>query len=288
MTDFFEKTLSPTGMRLRGYQHAGELIVNQVLDDYLAVPAASHSMLSHLKRSPAHLQWALRNPTASTIAMRLGSALHACVLEGPKFLEHWVCGSELDGRSREGKIAKAELEEQFDADKILKVADYNNVIGMAGAVFSHPITDALITDAKIEISAYWKDQNSSKNTKGRIDILPPSDAQFGDVLCDLKTTTDASPEAFAKTVASLGYHRQAALYLRPFENRTRFLIIAVEKTPPWAVAVYELSPNAIARGWQEVQKLLMLWAQCQEDYGEDLWPSYPDEIQSLDLPAWAY
>ena len=161
---------------------------------------------------------------------------------------------------------------------------------MAGAVFDHPIASVLLERARTEISTYWTDAESGINVKGRIDIIPPGESDYGRCLIDLKSTIDGSPENMARAIHNLGYARQGGLYLSPFEDRDRFLIIAVEKTPPWAVAVYELSSNALAKGWSEAQGLLNLWSQCIENYDmNDLWPSYtPNGITELDLPPWAY
>jgi hypothetical protein len=269
-------------------KHCGELIANQDAEEYFAVPSASNTMLGHLKKSPAHLQWALAHPPKSTPAMTIGSAFHACVLEGPTFVDRWGRGSKLSARTKDGKAAKIELEERYGADKILKAADYDNVLAMAGTVLQHPIASVLLTGARTEISTYWTDAESGINAKSRIDIIPPGASDYGECLVDLKSTIDASPGHMAKAIHNLGYARQGGLYLSPFEDRNRFLIIAVEKTPPWAVAVYELSPNALAKGWSEAQGLLNRWSQCVEDYDmHDLWPSYSEEITELDLPPWA-
>ena len=93
----------------------------------------------------------------------------------------------------------------------------------------------------------------------------------------------------AKAIANFGYARQGAHYLSPFDERDRFIIIACEKKPPFAVAVYELSPEAVRRGAIEVRSLLFDWARCIDDFGWDQpWPSYAEnEITLLDLPPWA-
>ena len=53
--------------------------------DYFDYPAASNSLLTQLKRSPAHLMEAIKNPAPPTPAMRLGSAFHVATLEPEKF-----------------------------------------------------------------------------------------------------------------------------------------------------------------------------------------------------------
>ena len=253
-------------------------------DDYFAAPRASNSLLGALRKSPAHLQHALAHPSEPTPAMRLGTAFHVATLEPRSFDENWARGSELSGRTKEGKTAKAELEERYDADKILRPDDYDTVCAMRDEVLAHPVAGELLQGVATEAAAFWTDPATGIECKAKIDGLSTD----GDYLIDLKSTVDASPEHMAKAIYNFGYYRQAAHYLSPFEDRDRFLIIACEKKPPFALAVYEVSPEAIRRGAIEVRSLLFDWARCIDDFGHDAqWPSYPEEIMEIDLPAWA-
>ena len=252
--------------------------------DYFAAPRASNSLLGALRKSPAHLRHALAHPSEPTPAMRLGTAFHVATLEWHTFDDSWARGSELSGRTKEGKTAKAELEERYEPDRILKPDDYDTVCAMRESVLTHPVAGELLQGVETEVAAFWVDE-SGIECKAKIDGLPAD----GDCLIDLKSTIDASPEHMAKAIANLGYARQGAHYLSPFDERDRFIIIACEKKPPFAVAVYELSADAIRRGAIEVRSLLFDWARCIDDFGwDEPWPSYAeDEITVLDLPPWA-
>jgi hypothetical protein len=59
----------------------------------------------------------------------------------------------------------------------------------------------------------------------------------------------------------------------------------VEKTAPYAVAVYELSPTALQIGLSALNNALELIAKCQE---LNEWPCYAKASQVIDLPSWAY
>jgi hypothetical protein len=61
--------------------------------------------------------------------------------------------------------------------------------------------------------------------------------------------------------------------------------VVVETSAPYAVAVYEIAPDALDLGASMMSDALSLIAEC-EDRGE--WPGYATEVQSLNLPAWAY
>ena len=263
------------------------LIFDMSDEDYFAHPRASNSLLSELRKSPAHLQHAIAHPSDPTPAMRLGTAFHVATLEPRSFDDSWARGSELSGRTKEGKAATAELEEQFDADKILKPDDYDTVCAMRDSVLSHPIAGELLQGLETEVAAFWVDDDSGIECKAKIDGY----RHDGDCLIDLKSTIDASPDHMAKAIVNFGYARQAAHYLNAFDDRDRFIIIACEKKPPFALGVYEISQAAILHSAFEVQGLLLLWEQCIDEFGWDKpWPSYGlgDGIIELDLPPWAY
>jgi hypothetical protein len=81
-----------------------------------------------------------------------------------------------------------------------------------------------------------------------------------------------------------GYHVQAAHYLNGLEAE-KFIFIAVEKSYPFAVAVYELDASALLEGGSLAFRDLRRIATCR---GLDEWPGYSQEITTLSLPMWAY
>ena len=253
-------------------------------NDYFDYPAASNSLLTQLKRSPAHLMEALKNPTPPTPAMRLGSAFHVATLEPEKFDKFWARGSELKGTTKEGKAAQKERSLQFSPDKILKPADYDTVCSMRDSVLGHSVAGELLEGAKTEVVAIWKDEATGISCKAKSDALPKDDGY----LLDLKSTVDASPEHMAKAIHNFGYYRQAAWYTSPFETRSDFYMICCEKKSPFAVAVYWVRESAVRQGHHEVRELLSRWAECIEAFGHDgEWPGYEEVVHEIDLPVWA-
>lgn len=110
---------------------------------------------------------------------------------------------------------------------------------------------------------------------------------------DLKTTTDASPEAVRRAVEGYGYHVQATHYLETWRaaggdaRRVRFVF--VEKTPPHEAAVVELVDDiADPSDWGEIARAQVaearaLWRDCLAS-GE--WSGYPPEVIRIGAPAW--
>jgi exodeoxyribonuclease VIII len=137
----------------------------------------------------------------------------------------------------------------------------------------------LLADGKAEQSFWWTDTATGMRCKCRPDWY------YGSTVVDIKTTTDASPQAFARSVATFAYHVQAAHYLEGLSDRCqRFVFVAVEKTHPHAVAVYELDADALALGRTTRDNALDVIAGCQ---AAGVWPGYSDTVQTLSLPKWA-
>ena len=261
---------------------------NQSAEDYHAAPGASASRLKQLKRSAAHMKYAMDNPQEPTQAMIIGSATHSAILEPSLFVREWGRLPPGHGSSKIVKEAKAELIVQFGADHILKPNAYDNILAMRDSVLGNALSLDLLDGADTETSHYWTEIDVK--CKARIDALPREDSMWSDCVVDIKTTANASPEEFRRSVYNFSYHLQAQHYLSAAE-RARFIFIVVERDAPHCVALYELDEDALKLGREDREFLLGQWALCEADAdaeGPDPWPGFPVEIQELSLPGWAY
>lgn len=252
--------------------------------DYHALDAVGKSDLDLIARSPLH--WKQRAfSREETSAMRLGSAVHCAVLEPGAFENRYVqMPQHIDRRTKAGKDEYAEFLAAHDGKHILGVEDMDLCLSVADAVRSHPRAAALLSAGQPEVSALWKDPGFSVRCRARFDWITPDG-----LLLDLKTTQDASPRGFAKSCANFRYHVQAAWYLDAYQAATGdlpmgFVFIAVEKTAPYAVALYELDAEAIELGRMTAFRDLARYANAREF---DTWPGYAESIQPLSLPRWA-
>jgi hypothetical protein len=257
--------------------------------EYHAWEAASNSRLSRLMRSPAHLRAYLDQPQEDTASLAIGRATHAAILEPDVFSSEYVRGPEGDRRT---KAVKEEWEAMVDqyGDRVLKPHDYDACLGMRDAV--HATSRArgmLVGPGDIELSVAWKDGASGVLCKGRLDRHSPG--LPGGAIVDLKTTRDASPLTFERSIFSYGYHRQAAMYLAGAKAlgiaAKHYVIIAVESSAPFGVSVYRLTEGAVGGGADQVSKLLALYARLLEVPRPEWW-GYPDEVRDISLPAYAW
>jgi hypothetical protein len=245
--------------------------------DYHADPAVSASHLHAVAASPYHY-WSRflapdRPPSAQTAAMKLGSLTHCAVLEPDELAKRY--GIAPDRRTNAGKAIAAEME--ASGIEAVTASEMEQAMAMASSVRSHQAAAALLRDGKAEQSFWWDDQPTGLRCKCRPDWYN------GTTIVDLKTTTDASPKGFAKSVAQWRYHVQQNHYLAG-AFAERFVFIAVEKTYPYAVGVYELDETAALHGETERRNNLQTIADCR---AISEWPGYGNTIQPLSLPNWA-
>lgn len=254
---------------------------------YHAGPGVSKSQLDKLSKSPfhyhAHYLSLKRVSSYETPAMRFGTAVHTAILE-PDLFASWVVMPDVDGRTKEGKAAKALAQEEAAARgvEVISADDYAKVTAIADSFSRHTHLSSFLDTGHAELSVYWNDADTGILCRCRPDWLAP-----GCVL-DLKTTEDASPRAFQRSAYSWRYWVQAAFYLDGLAangvDARGFIFAAIEKSEPHACAGYAASEAMIAAGREEYRRLLRTLRQCQQD---DRWPGYSESLAVLDLPGFA-
>lgn len=260
----------------------GTLLSKLAYADYAAIDAVSRSHLEAFRRSPAHYKAAIKKDWSDTPDLLVGRALHTLVLEPEKFDAEFVCAPQLDRRTKVGKEQWADL--QSSGKSVLTAQQMEMVNQMCIAIGTHASAGAILgaDDGEPEVTLQWQDRGVE--CKGRLDFM---NRRFSTIV-DVKTTLDASPIAFARTIADRGYHRQAAFYMRGAQSLgveiENYVLIAVEKAEPYAVGVYRLGVASLGAAWEELDGLLDRFLECK---AADKWPAYGDDVSDLDVPAWA-
>lgn len=107
-------------------------------------------------------------------------------------------------------------------------------------------------------------------------------------IVDLKTVgASAHPAAFSRALWDKGYAIQAAFYRRAVKAAhgvdAEFRFVAVETTPPYALSVVALDPEAQAFADLQVTEAVRVWKQCLTT-GQ--WPAYPTRTAYAEVPPW--
>jgi hypothetical protein len=229
------------------------------------------SRLKAMSASPAHYYAACQRATneEETLAMRLGSGVHALVLDQPVVL--------FPGR-RAG-----EKWDQFQAANagavILNQREWAEAFAMASSILRHKEAATLLLDGTtreelIEWSFLGRACSSRVDARSRYH------------LAELKTARTSKPGLFARDAIRMHYHGQCAFYDaanvatggEPFAN---VYVIAVEKTDPFPVTVYRLTERALERGRQTNRLWFEQLLACES---ANEWPGYAESIVDLDTP----
>ena len=283
-----------------------EIRWNEADWDYRREVGVNQSSLKKILESPAHYQSALKNKLIPTPAMKMGTALHALVLDGQKAFE----GSYFD-RKKEGKdLTVAEMKEALDKKNIsyknsakkaeleellypkgkpidrrtgLSQEEYADVLGMAESLRRlewYAGTDATYIKRN-EVSIYL--DYMEVPFKARLDSVLIEEG----IVLDLKTTDSAEPELFTKKVVGLGYDFQAAAYTvaaeQAFGKPFRFMFAAVERRAPYTVAIYEADEVMQLEGRRKFDEAIRLYKECEASGN---WPGKEITIGSLSYPSW--
>lgn len=256
---------------------------NMRSEQYHAFAGASASRLKALRRSPAHLR-AMDDEPVKNDAFAIGEAFHTAILEPHRFEEEFGHVPDgIDRRTKEGKLAYQILLDTMIGKTVLSYDDWLSVTGMGRSVMLHEVANELLLGrTETELSLFWEELGMP--CKARIDAYNLEQR----CIIDLKSTQDASPEEFPRSVAKFGYHIQAAWYMRamraagfPVET---MVFIAVEKSHPYGVACYCLDDATIAEGEREIARLLPIMSNCLQTGN---WHGYDPTIRTIGLPRWA-
>ena len=240
----------------------------------------SSSTVRKVLTSPKKYLYDKTAESVPTKAMEEGTAVHTYFLENELFKNRYCFKPKaFNGRTKEGK----QWIEEHGHLNILPAEWEENLIHMNHSFLDSPAK--IIYDIKglTELSYFSEDLGGIK-AKCRPDWI----SSDGHTVVDLKTTHDASPKGFQKSIANFGYHIQSSFYMRVLQNLDvpveEFIFIAIEKTAPFCVGVYRADTEMLEEGNKKVDEAInqILW--CKEN---DSYPDYtPNEIETISLPPW--
>lgn len=249
---------------------------------YHAHPALSSTGARRILESPALFRWTQDHPERPRLVFDIGSAAHTKILGvGSGVItypdEHLTPAGNVSTKAATVAWAAEQREAGLTPVSPDMIA---HVDGMAEAALAHPEARRILEQAEHrEMSLFATDPATGVELRARFDV-------YGDNECaDVKTAPNASPHGFMKAVWNHRYDIQEEHYLKVRElitgDRPLFQFIAVEKTAPFLVAVYDLDDQ-----WQEIGDV---WATAARKTfractDADTWPGYGTEVHTLTPP----
>jgi hypothetical protein len=264
--------------------------------DIAAGPSVSSTTLRRLwNASPKHA-WAndplnpKRIEQDDSEAFILGRATHHLVCGQVNFADEFIVRPEtIDGEKWHGNrtTCKKWLAKQKAEGRTVLTPDHvEQIRGMAVALGEFPLMQAGVLNGLIERSMFWQDKETGLWLKARPDAIPSDSGDFS----DLKTTESVLYHSLQNSVATYGYHQQAALVLEgaraldlPAET---FTFIWVESKPPHCVRAQQIKDEDLARGMKQNRVSIRLFADC---LAAGSWPGPGDDradAEYVDLPDW--
>lgn len=256
---------------------------------YKATRGHNWSKVKAMADSALAYKYGLDHDREDTPALALGRAVHTLVFEPDNFgSEYAIFG---------GAVRKGKEWDAFAADNegrtIFKQNEIEQAREMAAAVRANPLVKPYLTGAVYEKVVTWTDPATGLQCKAKLDYARESDL----VIADLKTTTSIAPRRFAADIAKFKYHGQMGHYGNGVRHGlgwtpTRVLLIAVEKSAPYDVAVYEMDDAGKECGKELAATLLERIKWCEE---RNVWPGAQFDWDTrtltettLELPGWLY
>ncbi len=191
--------------------------------------------------------------------MILGSAVHCLVLEPDNFDNLFACRPEgIDGRTKQGKedLAKWRLsavgKQELTQDANVKAH------AIAASVLAAPAVKPLLEGGVREQAITW--QEGDLTFKLKADILHTGWSFESDLVVDIKTSSDPSPEAWLSDsgfapIPKYRYDMQMAHYCRGVTEftgkRCDAGFIVVGTSHPYDVFVYGMATPGEGVGWLE-------------------------------------
>lgn len=153
-------------------------------------------------------------------------------------------------------------------------------------VREHAIARTLLDHATWHRRIGWE-TTSGDQCKAEIDITVHRPR--GRILCDVKTTSDCTPAAFARQMCNLGYDIQAAWYSWGDQIVTgldsEFVFLVINNSFPYDVETYTPSQEFMQLGMSRASKLLAQVTHARETgiYRTPTW----GKVAVISPPSWA-
>ena len=233
-------------------------------NDYHLANALNNSNLKKLLVSPAHYQL----QRADSPNLMFGRLYHELTLTPDEFDDNWAVWDGI----RRGKAWDAFNAANSDKD-ICTAKEHHDAQAIADAVHASAIGKEYFQgEGHNEVSLVWPEKIDGVNLlcKCRLDRFNGTDS------ADLKGTTAATKDEFAREASKYHYDMQAAFYMRGVEKvfgikqeHTDFVFVAVEKATR-IVSAYWLPEEGVAFGRQKVDHALRKFVECTRN---ESWPA---------------
>ena len=256
-------------------------------NEYRQHPAISRSELWRIRESPQKFKYYREHPPEPTPALLFGQVFHKMLLEPVTFCDEFVVAPEVNRRTKDGKQMWEAFVADHEKQTIIPEEMYAKANEMCEAVKREPLAVKLLNGAS-EVPFFWTDEMTGEACKCRVDVLNTEYSQ--PIIVDVKSTSDASTEAFIRSAINYGYDFQAAMYSDGVEKnigkKPLFVFIAVEKEPPYAVNILQADELMLRRGYDLFREYIGIYHDCKQTGNFYGYLGKYNQINNLALPSY--
>lgn len=237
------------------------------------------STIVHGRKSMLDLKHAWDCPRPDTDAFLWGRAIHALLFEPKSFEDRF---RPFEGQRRGSNWEEFAAQCFDDGAEPIPSKMFHAVL-IASLSFVHdPIVQSLISAGQREV--VLMSVEGGLQCRGRVDWISTSEHS----LVDLKSAKDIEARSFAQDFYRYGYDVKLGLYRRWLERLTGqrwpVEVVAIEKTPPYDVAVVPIAEAVLDRG---AEKGLAILRKVEHCIRTDCWPGVAEgKRYRLDTPVW--
>ena len=262
--------------------------LGKIPEKFKELPHLRSTYIREFRKSPRH--YFLREDIQETPSMKLGTAFHTALLEPEKYSKNYVEVPSFEKKSKDQPLTiKEQLErwKEQNKDAVTITSDERDkVTMMLASCLDNSIISSLVNNKHALIEKEFYMVRDGICFTGQPDIVIPE----LNLVIDVKTTTDASPDKWSKTVHEREYMIQSALYLDAMkaiygEEFNRFIWIVVENKHPFSSMTYIAEPAILDMGRNLIFNAAMEFKKC---LSENTWPSYKTGLVPCTLPAYAW
>jgi len=212
------------------------------------------------------------------LAKRMGSGVHALLMGQPSAVFDQPAKKGV-GRAPRNGAAWEEFKAANSGAVILSRKENDEAIRIVTAIHNNPEAHAWLTAPGVSYERTIMWSQSGRERRSTPDVRCPKR------ITEVKTTRSAAPGQFRWDVKRFCYHAQLVDQRNAARTQNRdpeeLCIIAVEKTRPYVVQTYRLTPRDIELG----ERILGAWFNAfrvAED--SNVWTGYADGTLDLDVP----
>lgn len=252
------------------------------------------SGLDKIEFSPLDYWWHYRNPNRPDYEADektiFDDAFRCAVLRPDEFQRRYVNPPPINRKTNLGKSEYDSLIKSVDKNNQIllypssKYPDkFNTILMMVAEVRKHKLLKFIFSEGVAENHVEFEEENSGAIVKFKSHWIDHAN----NLIVHLSSTSDASPEQFAKDCVNFNNHKRSAIQLDGYATKGQpkdgIVFVNVEREAPYKISVLFLDERSINVGRRIYLENCQTFMDC---VASGKWPGFKEIAESVSLPEW--